>query len=432
MLFRSNTGNNILNGKAGNDELRGGDGADRLTGGSGTDTLKGEAGNDTYVLDSLEDTIIEETGQGTDTVESAVSYTLGVNLENLILVGDQNLDAFGNALDNSLTGNSGSNVLDGDTGADSMSGGMGDDTYHTDNLGDILYENASQGTDIEIRHHDSDYLLGANVENLTLAGSVYRGNGNELANVITGNDAENNLWGREGNDSLYGFGGADQLTGDTGADYLDGGEGNDIMSGGSGDDTLVGGMGNDQLDGGAGTNQLRGGTGDDTYVYSTDAGVYEIDNSDGGTDWLLFSDDIGMDRLSFMKSSEDLVVRVDGDGARQVTVKNWFLGQEYQLTAIQPGGANGITASRINQMFPPDMPEADGITVPANLVFDASWHGTQAGEQLTGMAGKDILRGYQGDDTLFSLGGDDWILGGSGDDFLDGGTGDDKIGRAHV
>ena len=113
-VILGNTGNNILNGKAGNDELRGGDGADRLTGGSGTDTLKGEAGNDTYVLDSLEDTIIEETGQGTDTVESAVSYTLGVNLENLILVGDQNLDAFGNALDNSLTGNSGSNVLDGD------------------------------------------------------------------------------------------------------------------------------------------------------------------------------------------------------------------------------------------------------------------------------------------------------------------------------
>lgn len=41
--------------------------------------------------------------------------------------------------------------------------------------------------------------------------------------------------------------------------------------------------GNDQLDGGSGDNVLRGGLGNDTYVYRSDAGVYQIDNIDGGS-----------------------------------------------------------------------------------------------------------------------------------------------------
>jgi hypothetical protein len=55
---------------------------------------------------------------GTDTVQSSVTFTLPDSVENLVLTGTSNIDATGNALNNSLTGNSGANVLTGSGGAD--------------------------------------------------------------------------------------------------------------------------------------------------------------------------------------------------------------------------------------------------------------------------------------------------------------------------
>ncbi|MFO0543755.1 MAG: LamG-like jellyroll fold domain-containing protein, partial [Pseudanabaena sp.] len=76
-----------LEGKDGNDILTGGVGNDTLNGGAGIDTLIGGLGNDTYQIDTTTDTITENANQGTDTVESSVTYTLGNNLENLTLTG---------------------------------------------------------------------------------------------------------------------------------------------------------------------------------------------------------------------------------------------------------------------------------------------------------------------------------------------------------
>ena len=69
----------------------------------------------------------------------------------------------GNELDNTLFGSSGNDVLNGGAGNDVMAGGAGDDTYFVDNLGDAVYENPNEGTDI-IRVSVSGYTLSANVE----------------------------------------------------------------------------------------------------------------------------------------------------------------------------------------------------------------------------------------------------------------------------
>src|SRR6185369_12750237 len=108
--------------------LTGGLGNDTLDGGGGPDTLVGGLGNDTYVTDGL-DTIVENSSEGTDTIQSSVDFSLTGNLiyvENMTLVGSA-LNGTGNPFNNTITGNANANVLDGSSGNDNLSGGAGDD-----------------------------------------------------------------------------------------------------------------------------------------------------------------------------------------------------------------------------------------------------------------------------------------------------------------
>lgn len=220
-----------------------------LDGGAGIDTLKGGAGNDTYVVDNTGDVVTETLTGGTDLVMSTATYILKANVENLTLLGSAAINGTGNALANVITGNSGNNVLNGAAGADTLSGGQGNDTYTVDHIGDIVTEKFNEGTD-KI-NSAVDYTLPAEVENLTLTGTVaIIANGNDLANVITGNGLDNQL------------------------------------NGGIGNDTLVGGVGNDTLDGGTGNNKLTGGAGTDSFRLTT-AG-----HSDTITDFSVINDTI--------------------------------------------------------------------------------------------------------------------------------------------
>jgi Ca2+-binding RTX toxin-like protein len=84
-----------------------------LSGAAGTDTMQGGAGNDTYVVDNIGDIVTETLNQGTDLIQSSVTYTLASNVENLTLTGSTVINATGNTLDNILTGNSAANILTG-------------------------------------------------------------------------------------------------------------------------------------------------------------------------------------------------------------------------------------------------------------------------------------------------------------------------------
>jgi len=120
-------GADSLAGGAGDDLLFGGLGKDLLDGGSGADTLRGGAGDDTYVVDSAGDTVIELDGEGTDTVNSSVDFTLSATLERLILTGTGAVNATGNDGNNSLSGNAGANTRNGGGGNDILTAGAGND-----------------------------------------------------------------------------------------------------------------------------------------------------------------------------------------------------------------------------------------------------------------------------------------------------------------
>ncbi len=69
-------------------------------------------------------------GGGIDTVESAVSFALPANVENLTLVGAADIDGAGNSLGNILAGNVGANRLLGGAGDDGLFGAPGNDVLN--------------------------------------------------------------------------------------------------------------------------------------------------------------------------------------------------------------------------------------------------------------------------------------------------------------
>ena len=109
--LHGNTGNNLLNG------------------GAGADIMVGGAGNDVYFVDDALDMTIENNGEGSDAVFSAVAHSLVANMETLVLQGSSDLAGTGNALNNNIHGNSGANTLNGGAGVDLLVGNAGNDIF---------------------------------------------------------------------------------------------------------------------------------------------------------------------------------------------------------------------------------------------------------------------------------------------------------------
>ena len=198
------TWDDSLSGAAGNDKLSGLAGNDWLDGGSGIDTLIGGLGNDTYGVDNASDLITELSGEGLDTAQASVTYSLfskGANVEALVLMGTNALSGTGNALANTLTGNDAANLLQGsggndtlignggnDTlaggqGADQLSGGLGADVFRFDTALEKLNGSAvvdtitdfslSQGDRLQLSSKVFTTLTGSAVLNGALAASAF-------------------------------------------------------------------------------------------------------------------------------------------------------------------------------------------------------------------------------------------------------------------
>jgi trimeric autotransporter adhesin len=365
----------LLNGLGGNDQLFGDAGDDIMDGGTGIDTMRGGSGNDFYLVDASGDIIIENAGDGIDTVSSSANFTLSANVENLLLRDNATIGV-GNDLDNrielpaatltsapsvslsGLGGNDtiisgvGADTLDGGAGVDTMSGGGGNDTYIVDNASDVITEAVNAGVDL-VRASTS-HTLAANVENLEFGPSNgLTGTGNELNNTITNRGGNNNiLEGLDGNDTL-----------------LDLGAGSNTLRGGNGDDVLNAGFGNDVLDGGAGADLMLGDLGNDTYIVDNVGDI--VDEGNG-----VFAPNPALGGVDLVRVSIDFT-----------------LGRNVENLTLEGTALNGT--------------------------------GNELNNTITGNSGNNLLSGLAGNDTLLSEAGDDTLDGGLGADTMQGGSGND-------
>jgi Ca2+-binding RTX toxin-like protein len=505
-IIYGNDGNDYINGGTGNDILYGGNGNDVLDGSgdnAGLEIFRGGTGNDTYGVYNSGDLVIENPGEGHDSVWSSVNYTLTDNVEDLFLVGaisgtgnaENNVIAGYGAGDNSmyglsgndtlaggegndylnggsdndyLNGNTGNDTLDGGSGDDTLDGdgdkvgvelfrgGAGNDTYGVYNSADVIVENAGEG-------HDSvwtvvNYMLSDNVEDMYLVGDT-TGVGNSENNVIAGYGA--------GDNSIYGLGGDDTLAG---------GEGNDYLSGGSGNDSVTGGVGNDVLDGigdSTGFDTFRGGLGDDTYgVYSPNTLVIEDTGAGHDSVWAAVNytltdnvEDLYLvgsiagtgnadnNVIAGYGAGDNTIYGLGGDDTLAGGEGNDYLSGGVGNDSVTGGVGNdvldGIGDSTGFDTFRGGLgDDTYGVYSPNTLVVedtgaghDSVWTSlnytlTANVEDLylvenaagTGNAENNVIAGYgAGNNTIYGLGGDDTIAGGEGNDYLNGGDGNDSL-----
>ena len=390
------TGDNLSN------ALIGAAGADVLNGGGATDALYGGSGDDVFIVDRSDDLAIENANEGADTVLAPVTFTLGANVEYLVLQGVLSIGGYGNALSNWIYGNGAGNVVDGGAGADVLLGGAGDDSYYADNAGDRIVESAGEGVDAV--YASVDFALGADVEWLFLQGGAAWGTGNDLGNVIIGTSAANQLNGVAGADAMYGGAGDDVY-------YVDSPDDRAIENQSAGADTVyssaaafilgdhleylvlynggIDGSGNAQdnwIYGNSLSNQLRGNGGLDRFVGRAGDDVYYVD------------------------SFNDAVFENAGEGSDSI------------YAALDAGGAYTI-ADHVEFLVLSGFFSISAFGNGANNFL----YGNNAGNVLDGGSGNDSLLGLIGPDVIYGGAGSDTIQGGEGDDFLYGQAGRDNL-----
>ncbi|MBV9929958.1 MAG: M10 family metallopeptidase C-terminal domain-containing protein [Alphaproteobacteria bacterium] len=388
------TGNDVANhlsAGAGTDTLYGNGGDDILDGGTGADHMEGGTGNDVYLVDDAGDVIVENAGEGTDTIQTALaSYTLPENVETLVYTGTGNFTGNGNAGNDLVTSAGGNDYLDlSQGGADVAHAGAGNDAVYfgaTFGAGDVA--DGGDGNDtVGIR---GDYTGAGkltiaagqlvSVETLSIMTStgapvgydISWSDGNLAAGqkmtIYAGNLAAGENLSFDGSAEAHGY------------FVIYGGLGNDSLKGGSGSDGFYFGPGkfdhNDHIDGGGGSQNQLGLDGSYDFEAGSALGTF------GGN----------------FTNIQTIVLYAGRAGDPNAPYPN-----VYHIVTNEAA----VDAGKTLTIY--------GTPVASDLVFDGSAEHDGAFRILSG-TGNDTLTGGAGNDTLYGNLGADTLTGGGGND----------------
>jgi Ca2+-binding RTX toxin-like protein len=368
------------------DSFTGTAGNDNIVGTTGADTMTGLAGNDTYTVNNAGDVVVEALGEGTDLVNSTISYTLAPNVENLTLTSVVTtstattavypaINGTGNGLDNTIRGSAGNNILSGLAGNDTFIAGAGNDL-------------------------------------------VFGGTGDDVLNESADTSGINDLNGGAGNDRIYGGALADTISGGTGDDLLLGNSGNDTITGGAGIDAIWGGAGDDSI-------RLNG-SGADTVYLNLNAEF--ADGTDTAYQFSQGTDKISLVSLdaSFNRGGGFTLPSLDGAALTGTDLQDAINNAVASQQASEDGHDRILSFDNGTTLILKDV-DADvtgndfvGYVPPTPPVPDADL-------TLNGDANANVLVGGSGNDTINGLDGNDTLIGNAGNDVLNGGNGADTI-----
>jgi len=223
-FITGNAARNLLRGNGGNDTLSGGDGNDQLEGGQGNDLLMGGNQDDQLIGGIGDDYLIGNAGN--DLLDGGDGYNT--------LAGGQNDDLYVFA---AATVNQIDTIVE--------QAGEGTDTLSFAALATAVTVDLTSDTATATMAHriiQSGAGLSANFENVIGGSGNDQVTGNAANNVILGNGGNDTIVGGSGNDILVGGDGNDVLRGISGRNILIGGLGADLLLGGTDDDLLLSGF----------------------------------------------------------------------------------------------------------------------------------------------------------------------------------------------
>ncbi|MFS2035559.1 calcium-binding protein [Polaromonas sp. CT11-55] len=384
-VLNGTAGNDVLVGASGRDLLLGFAGNDSLDGGAGADSLIGGSGDDTYFVDNAGDSVTEATNDGWDTVIASLNYTLGANVENLVLTGAANLNGTGNALDNRLSGNSGNNTLTDSGGSDTIDGGAGDDA------------------------------------------------------IVDQGGGTNTLRGGDGNDTI--------TFSHSASNTIQGGTGNDLIQSGSQDHGAA--AYTNTFEGGTGNDRIVSGSSSDTYLFNRGDGQDTINDYGasalGGTvgiDKIVFGAGIAVGDVKATRIGDNLVLSINNPSAPasidRIVIENWN-NSLYRIEQVLFADGTILSAAQLGQATVTSTSGSDVIRPWS----DTTWVDGQAGDDTIIANGPAISAfGGDGNDVIISSGSSDLLDGGEGDDVithlgggtnvLRGGNGNDNITFSHT
>jgi Ca2+-binding RTX toxin-like protein len=211
----------------------------------------------------------------------------------------------------------------------------------------VIVENPNEGTDTV--NAPFSFVLGANLENLTLTGTAAaNATGNPLNNLLQGNSAANELTGGPGNDTL------------------------------------------------------QAGLGDDTYRFAAGDGQDTLEDT-GGVDRLVWTG-TNANNIAIQRIGNDLKLSTVG-GTDTVTVRAYFYGADNELESVQLDDGTVWTAAQLKARAAALNGSSGNDTVVGGSGNDLLL-GFGGNDTLYGSTGNDTLAGGAGADTYGFARGD--------------------------